>query len=196
MTDAREKRIQDVLRYRQNDLTVVLENVSDPHNIAAVLRSCDAVGIMEVYVLNTKEQIQRKWDAQTSSSAAKWMKTHQFFDIKTCFEEVRKKYKQIFSTHLSASPKSIYELDLTPPTALVFGNERSGLSDEVLSYCDGNFIIPQVGMISSLNISVACAVSIYEGYRQKNKAGHYDYFKLPQTDETMLREYWLNGTRD
>lgn len=178
MTSARAQKINEVLNHRQNDLTVVLENVQDPHNIAAVLRSCDAVGIMEVYVINTKENRRRNYDPNTSSSAAKWMKIHHYFEIKSCFLDLRKKYKQIFSTHLSKEPKSIYQLDLTLPTALVFGNERSGLSEEILSYCDGNFIVPQVGMISSLNISVACAVSIYEAYRQKSAFGHYDTKKI------------------
>jgi len=81
-------------------------------------------------------------------------------------------------------------LDLTRPTALVFGNEHSGVSDEIIAMADGNFIIPQVGMIRSLNISVACAVSLYEAFRQKSGAGHYEKQKLDAHEYSTLFNQW------
>ncbi|MBO9683498.1 MAG: RNA methyltransferase, partial [Flavisolibacter sp.] len=101
MTNERRQKIESVLSKRQNDLTVVLENVFDPHNISAVMRSCDAVGIQEIYVLNTKIPRHKKWGARSSSSAAKWLTVHQFENTEECFAALRKKYSTILTTHLS-----------------------------------------------------------------------------------------------
>ena len=190
MTPNRFDRLTAVLNKRQPDLTVVLENVFDPHNIAAVMRTCDAVGIQEIYILNNKIPPHKKWSAKSSSSAAKWLTIHQFTDAKECFAELRKHYKKIFTTHLSTDAVSLHELNLTEPVALVFGNEHSGVSEEIIAMADGNFIIPQVGIIKSLNISVACAVTLYEAFRQKNNALHYDKVKLEGTQLETLRSEW------
>ena len=178
MTPERREKIQTVLSKRQNDITIVLENVFDPHNISAVMRTCDAVGVQELYVLNTKIPRHKKWGVKSSSSAAKWLTVYQFENAEECFFELRRKYSKILTTHLSSDAVNLYEIDLTQPVALVFGNEHSGVSEEIRSLADGNFIIPQAGIIRSLNISVACAVTLYEAYRQKALAGHYDKAKL------------------
>jgi tRNA (guanosine-2'-O-)-methyltransferase len=190
MTNERRQKIESVLSKRQNDLTVVLENVLDPHNISAVMRSCDAIGIQEIYVLNTKIPQHKKWGARSSSSAAKWLTVHQFEDAEKCFTQLRKKYSSILTTHLSTDAVSLYKLDLTGPIALVFGNEHSGVSEEIIDLADGNFIIPQVGMIRSLNISVACAVTLYEAFRQKQNAGHYEKQKLDADVYSALFTQW------
>lgn len=190
MTPERTQRLESVLSKRQPDLTVVLENVFDPHNISAVMRTCDAVGIQEIYILNHKILPHKKWGAKSSSSAVKWLTIHQFTDPVACFEALRKKYSKVYTTHLSTDAVSLYQLDLTEPVALVFGNERSGVSEEIISMADGNFIIPQVGIIRSLNISVACAVSLYEAYRQKANAGHYNQMKLQGGQLESLRTEW------
>lgn len=190
LTEDRNSRVNYVLDRRQNDLTVVLENVNDPHNIAAVLRTCDAVGIMEIFVLNTTVNTYKHFDDRKSSSANKWMIVHQYTNITECFEHVRKQYQTIYSTHLDEKTKDLYSLDLTQSVALVFGNERNGISPETLALCDGNFIIPQVGMIQSLNISVACAVSLYEAFRQKNLQKHYESKKVNYAQEAKLLNQW------
>jgi len=190
MTNERREKIESVLSKRQNDLTVVLENVFDPHNISAVMRSCDAVGIQEIYVLNTKIPRHKKWGPRSSSSAAKWLTVHQFENTNECFMQLRSRYTTILTTHLSSDAVSLYQLDLTKPVALVFGNEHSGVSEEIIQLADGNFMIPQVGMIRSLNISVACAVSLYEAFRQKNNAGHYEIQKLDAKDYSTLFTQW------
>jgi tRNA (guanosine-2'-O-)-methyltransferase len=190
MTGERRQRIEAVLSKRQNDLTVVLENVFDPHNISAVMRSCDAVGIQEIFVLNNRIPRHKKWGARSSSSAAKWLTIHQFEDVNACFDALRERYSTILTTHLAADAVSLYQLDLTRPTALVFGNEHSGVSEEIRNLADGNFLIPQVGMIRSLNISVACAVSLYEAFRQKSAAGHYRQPKLNEHDLSTLSHQW------
>lgn len=190
MTNERRQKIENVLSKRQNDLTIVLENVFDSHNISAVMRSCDAVGVQELYVLNTKIPRHKKWGARSSSSAAKWLTVHQFDNTEECLAQLRKNYSRILTTHLSSDAVSLYELDLSHSVALVFGNEHAGVSDELRNQADGNFIIPQVGMIQSLNISVACAVTLYEAFRQKNKAGHYQHQKLSAPEYQSLSNQW------
>jgi tRNA (guanosine-2'-O-)-methyltransferase len=190
MTPEREQRLKNVLNKRQDDLTVVLENVFDPHNISAVMRTCDAVGVQDIHVLNTKIGKHKKWGARSSSSAAKWLTVHQHTDATVCFAELRKKFPLILTTHLSSSAISLYEIDFTKPVALVFGNEHDGVSEEIRALADGNFVIPQVGMIRSLNISVACAVCLYEAYRQKQAATHYETVKLPDTVFKTLWDEW------
>lgn len=190
MTPERRERLLTVLRKRQPDLTVVLENVFDPHNISAVMRTCDAVGIQELYVLTNKIPRHKKWGARSSSSAAKWLTVHQYEDAALCFADIRKKYEKIYTTHLSSDAVSLYEINFTGSVALVFGNEHAGVSEEIRAMADGNFLIPQMGIIQSLNISVACAVSIYEALRQKTNAGHYQQQRLEDgTFNTLLNEW-------
>lgn len=190
MTEERLQKIESVLNHRQNDITVVLENVFDPHNISAVMRTCDAVGVAELYVLNNRIPRHKKWGRRSSSSAAKWLTVHQFTDAAECFAALRSKYKKIYTTHLSADATPLHSLELTESVALVFGNEHSGVSEEIIGWADGNFIIPQVGMIRSLNISVACAVTLYEAFRQKQSAGHYDRRKLSDAEAAALKNTW------
>lgn len=190
MTPERTERLLQVLHKRQPDLTVILENVLDPHNISAVMRTCDAVGIHEIFVLNSHIPRHKKFGPRSSSSADKWLTIHQFEDLETCVAAVRKKYDFIYTTHLASNAVSLYELDLTRKVALVFGNEHSGCSEAIIGMADGNFIIPQVGIIQSLNISVACAVTIYEAYRQKRGAGHYEAPRLASNEEQYLMKAW------
>ncbi|XVJ65673.1 MAG: RNA methyltransferase [Lacibacter sp.] len=190
MTPERRNRLISVLNKRQPDLTVVLENVFDPHNISAVMRTCDAVGIQDIYVLTTKIPRHKKWGARSSSSAAKWLTVHQFDNLDACMVEVRKKYAKVFTTHLSSDAVSLYSINFIESVALVFGNEHAGVSEEMIAKADGNFIIPQMGIIQSLNISVACAVSIYEAMRQKTNAGHYEQARLePAVYQQLLQEW-------
>jgi tRNA (guanosine-2'-O-)-methyltransferase len=190
MTPERKEKLTKVLEKRQTDLAVVIENVHDPHNISAVMRTCDAVGIQNIYVLNTKIAKHKKWGSKSSSSAANWLTIHQFDDAEKCFEELRLHYKNIFTTHLSSDAVSLYDIDLIQSTALVFGNEHDGVSEEIRKLADGNFIIPQVGIIQSLNISVACSVSIYEAFRQKNIAKHYEKRTEKNEQIISLRKEW------
>jgi tRNA (guanosine-2'-O-)-methyltransferase len=190
MTPEREERLLHVLKNRQDNITVVLENIFDPHNISAVMRTCDAVGVQEIYVLNTRIAPHKKWGAKSSSSAAKWLTIHQYTNAGICFAELRSKYNRILTTHLSSDAVSLYKIDFTERVALVFGNEHDGVSEEIRALADGNFIIPQVGIIKSLNISVACAVSLYEAFRQKNSSGHYSRQSLPEYQAKELMTKW------
>ncbi|HET9055992.1 MAG TPA: RNA methyltransferase [Chitinophagaceae bacterium] len=190
MTPQRRKRLLSVLEKRQTDITVVLENVFDPHNISAVMRTCDAVGIQDVFILNNKIPPHKKWGAKSSSSAAKWLTVHQFTNAGECFAELRKRYSKILTTHLDSEAVSLHQMNLTESIALVFGNEHSGVSEEIRAMADGNFIIPQVGIIKSLNISVACAVTLYEAMRQKQIAGHYNKMNFKEEQLNNLLYKW------
>lgn len=172
------QRIRHTAANRQDDLTVIIENVHDLHNIGAIMRTCDAVGIHEIYAIYSIEDhkpIKHYTMHKSSSGSKKWVTVHFYDSVISCFAEVRKKYDFIYGTHLGEQSKELYELNLAKKVALMFGNEHRGLSDEALANIDGNFIIPQVGMVQSLNISVACAVSLYEAYRQRaidHRYGH------------------------
>ncbi|MFZ1783651.1 MAG: TrmH family RNA methyltransferase, partial [Ferruginibacter sp.] len=121
---------------------------------------------------------------------AKWLTVHQFTDATDCFTELRKHFGKIYTTHLSSDAVGLHDLNLTEPVCLVFGNEHGGISEEIIAMADGNFIIPQVGIIKSLNISVACAVCLYEAYRQKNEVGHYGSIKLNGNRLDDLKTDW------
>lgn len=190
MTPERLHKLTEVLKKRQIDITIVLENVFDPHNISAVMRTCDAVGIQEIHILNTRIPRHKKWGARSSSSAAKWLTIHQHEEVDACFSKLRKDYGRILTTHLASDAVPLHALDLTQSVALVFGNEHSGVSDEIRSLADGNFMIPQVGIIQSLNISVACAVTLYEAFRQKELAGHYQRLDLDHPTKKQVRADW------
>jgi tRNA (guanosine-2'-O-)-methyltransferase len=154
------------------------------------MRSCDAVGIQDIYVISTKAPRPKKWGAKSSSSAAKWLTVHQFDNVKDCAAQLRRGYNTILTTHLSSEAVSLYSIDFTGSIALVFGNEHEGVSEEMRNIADGNFLIPQVGIIQSLNISVACAVSIYEAFRQKSNAGHYNQSSLTKQSKDALMQQW------
>jgi tRNA (guanosine-2'-O-)-methyltransferase len=190
MTPERREKLVAVLNKRQDDITIVLENVFDPHNISAVMRTCDAVGVQEIYILNTKIPRHKKWGFKSSSSAKKWLTVHQYENAAECFSSLRERYSSILTTHLSDDAVSLYQVDFTKRIALVFGNEHNGVSDEIRALADGNFVIPQAGIIQSLNISVACAVTLYEAYRQKTIAGHYNRKSLDETKYNALLNEW------
>jgi tRNA (guanosine-2'-O-)-methyltransferase len=190
MTPQRYNRLTSVLQKRQPDLTVVLENVFDPHNVSAVLRTCVAVGIQDVYILNDRIPPHKKWGYRSSSTAAEWLSIHQFTNAAECFNEVRKNYKKIYTSFLGEASTELYSMILTDSIALVFGNETFGVSENIRRYSDGDFVIPQAGIIKSLNISVACAVTLYEAFRQKTNAGHYEKPRLPQTKMLELQKKW------
>jgi tRNA (guanosine-2'-O-)-methyltransferase len=190
MTPQRFNRLTSVLNHRQPDITVVLENVFDPHNVSAVMRTCDAVGIQDVYILNDRIPPHKKWGYKSSSTATEWLSVHQFTDAEECFNEITKRYEKIYTSHLGESSADLYTMDLTESIALVFGNETFGVSDAIRKYSDADFIIPQAGIIKSLNISVACAVTLYEAFRQKKEKGHYEKSRLSESKLQELKKQW------
>jgi tRNA (guanosine-2'-O-)-methyltransferase len=184
MTEQRQKKILAVLKKRQPDLTMVMEDIHDPHNVSAVLRSADAVGVFEVQLLYTKE-VFPKLGKKSSASAVKWMRRRPFRSVEECYTQLRDEGFTIYATHLGKRSVSLYDIDLTKKVALVFGNEHRGVSEEAARLADANFRIPMTGMIQSLNVSVACAVTLYEALRQRQEKGMYrrSRFGKKQLDE-------------
>ncbi len=192
MTPERAANIERVLNHRQPDLAVVMEDIEDPHNVFAVMRTCDAVGVQDVYVINTGFRKHKKFGKASSSSAGKWLTIHRFDNIEDCIAVVKERYDKLYASYLGEGSQSFYDVDFTESVALVFGNERDGMSEEILKHCDGSFIIPQVGMIRSLNISVACAVTLYEARRQRMNKGYYDGTpRLSLQEWNALHEKWI-----
>jgi len=191
-TERRRERVAGVLARRQPDLTVVLENVHDSHNVSAVLRSCDAVGVLAVHLVYTVEEPPAGAFARTTSaSAAKWIEARRHGSIPECFGALRGEGFAILATAVGPESADLYATDLVRPTALVFGNEMRGVSEEAQEAADGLVAIPMVGMVQSLNISVACAVTLYEALRQRRAAGAYERAKLEPGVLAALAEEWL-----
>ncbi len=186
----RQKRIADVLGRRLPGLTVVMENIHDPHNVSAIFRSCDAVGVVGVELLYTTEKFPRI-GKKSSSSANKWVDRRKHTDVASCFATLRSEGYRILATRVTPGAKTIFDEDLTGPVAFVLGNEHRGVSDEALHLADAGVQIPMQGMIESLNVSVATAVLLYETLRQRMAKGPLAVPALPAADYDRLLQDWL-----
>ena len=189
-SDERMQRMEETLAWRQPGLVLVLENVHDPHNLGAILRSADAVGVMHimmVYYIESPPEINKT----SASGALKWLNFERFRSIQSCYEELRKEGFQILATKIEPEAKELYEYDLTIPTAIVMGNEHRGISQEASEGADGLLYIPMKGMVESINVSVASAICLFEAMRQRKVKGMYD---SPQLSEEIMRselESWI-----
>ena len=190
-TDRRAQRVAEVLAHRQPTLTIVLEDVHDPHNVAAVLRTCDAVGVLTVHLVYTLEASPRRLARTTSASASKWIDVVRHASIEGCYARLRSEGKRIYATALSDDSVALHALALAEPAAIVFGNEERGASQVAIEGADATVSIPMMGMIESLNISVACAVTLYEAMRQRLDAGLYDAPQVPSAERERLAVEWL-----
>ena len=191
-TERRQRRLRQVLQRRQPDLTVVLENVHDPHNASAVLRSCDAIGVLGIHTIYSVEaRPARAYNRTTSGSAAKWIEVRHHASVEECYGELRENGFEIYAAALSDEGHTLYDIDFTRKIALVYGNEMRGLTEEAVQQADATFEIPMRGMIESLNISVACAVSLFEAARQRAIAGAYDAAQLTPEEVEAIMADWL-----
>ena len=188
-TERRLQKIKRVLGGRQPDVAVVLENIHDPHNVSAVFRTCDAVGVMRVELVYSVEQFPRI-GKKSSSSANKWVAQRRHRSVEECYATLREEGFSIWATRLGSGSVPLFGLDLTKAVALVFGNEHRGVSDQAAKLADGTFEIPMRGMIQSLNESVACAVSLYELLRQRLASGTCGKPKLSAREFDALYERW------
>ncbi|HET9137515.1 MAG TPA: TrmH family RNA methyltransferase [Candidatus Kapabacteria bacterium] len=189
-SESRTDRIEQTLARRQPGLVVVLENVHDPHNIGAILRSCDAVGVMRVMMLYTIEE-PPKIGVTSASGAMKWIEFRRFRSVASCFDELHVEGFQILATKIEPKAASLYSYDLAKPTALVFGNEHRGISEEAASQADGLVYIPMMGMVESVNVSVAAAISLFEASRQRSAKQMYDQPQLSPECLRLLADDWI-----
>lgn len=188
-SEKRLLKITNTLKHRQFDLMVVLENIHDPHNVSAIFRTCDAVGIPKVSLVYTKEKFP-KIGKKSSASAFKWVERQKFTSIETCYSELRKKGFRIFVSSISDDAKSIYQLNFSDKVAIVLGNEHRGVSDDAEKLADEKIMIPMFGMVQSLNVSVAAAIILYEAARQRIAKGKYDDSQLTKVELEELVEQW------
>ena len=191
-TERRQARIRSVLARRQPDLTVVLENIHDPHNVSAILRSCDGVGVLRAHaVYSIEEPPPGAFARQTSAGAAKWVEVERHPSLADCYKRLRAEGFAILVTSIGPDARPLYDWNLRVPVALVLGNEMRGVSTEARDMADGAIQVPMVGMVESLNVSVACAVCLYEAYRQRTTARDYECPKLDLDRLQALEEDWL-----
>lgn len=192
ITPRRRSRLEQVLGRRQSGFTIVLENIWDPHNVSAILRTADAVGILDVHLLYHIEPFPNlvKVGKQSSASAKQWLTFHLHTSVAECYAALRREGFTIYASALTENSMDLYEIDGTARIALVLGNESRGISDDARSLADGVYVIPMMGMVQSLNVSVAAAVSLYEVMRQRSAAGLYNSPSLPDPEYTRLLEQW------
>jgi tRNA (guanosine-2'-O-)-methyltransferase len=188
----RIERVTSVVTRRLPDLTVVMENIHDPHNVSAIMRTCDAVGVLQAELLYTLEKFPRI-GKKSSSSANKWVKHRRHNSVESCYDQLRSDGFTICATRLDPRARMLYDLDLTHKTAFVLGNEHRGVSDEAADQADQLVIIPMRGMIESLNVSVAAGVCLYEALRQRLAGGMLSSPALSPDAISSLLEEWLGN---
>ena len=165
----RFERLCAVMDRRMADLSVVLEHVDKPHNISAILRSCDAVGVLEAHVISLKGRLATPND--TARGSQKWVRLNRHADSHAVLSNLREQGFRLYGTHLGVSARDYRDCDFTGPTAFVLGAEKWGLSEAAASLVDQAVVIPMQGMVQSLNVSVAAATLLFEAVRQRRAAG-------------------------
>lgn len=188
MRPERFHRLRSVLDRRQPDLTVVMDRVNKGHNLSAVLRNCDAVGVLEVHAVLPEGGLTLHHD--TSAGTAKWMRVHEHPDLVQALERVRSDGLQVVAAHAGPQAIDYRDVDYTLPTAILMGAELFGVSPEGLDAADVTAALPMVGMARSLNVSVATALFLYEAYRQRAAEGMYDTSRMdPERYRSILFEW-------
>ena len=188
MDPKRFQRLCNVLDRRQPDLTVLMERVNKPHNFSAILRNCDAVGILEVHVVPPERGLEVHHD--TSGGTAKWIRVHRHTEGLSALRALRETGHQIVAADPGPESIDYRDADYARPTALLMGAELFGISAEALQEADVKIRIPMVGMVHSLNVSVATALILYEAYRQREEVGLYEAPRLDPARRKQLLFEW------
>ncbi len=189
MTLRRRERIHNVLVRRQSDLTVLAEEVHKPHNLSAVIRSCDAVGIGTVHAVRPTGGVATF--SATSASADKWVELVVHENITAAIAALKAQGMRVYAAHLSEGAVDYRAVDYTQPCAVLLGNERAGVSPVAAELADQHVKIPMLGMVQSLNVSVAAAVILFEAQRQRLGAGMYHHASLSPDELRELTHQWL-----
>ncbi len=188
-TPQRFHRLRAVLDQRQPDLTVILEDVQIPRNFAALLRTCDAVGVLEAHAV-WRERGQLKISRPASGGTRKWVPVRKHKELDGAVSHLRERGLSIVAAHLADRAVDYREVDYTRPTAILLGQEETGVTPEALAMADDLVVIPMMGMGLSLNVSVAAALILFEARRQREAAGLYGQPRLdPEIRETLLFEW-------
>lgn len=160
-----------MLATRQPDLTVCLEQVHKPHNVSAIIRTADAVGVHQVHAVWPTTRMRTLVSSAAGSNSWVNVKTHR--TIGEAVNHLKNQGMQVLATNLSARAVDFRDIDYTRPTCILLGQEKSGITEEALQLADRDIIIPMIGMVQSLNVSVASALILYEAQRQRQNAGMY-----------------------
>ena len=171
MTLKRYARIREMLARRQPDLTVCMEQVHKPHNVSAIIRTADAVGVHEVHAVWPENRMRIMASSAAGSNSWVQVKTHR--TIADAVGHLKGQGMQVLATHLSENSVDFRDIDYTRPTCILMGQEKTGITQEALELADQDIIIPMIGMVQSLNVSVASALILYEAQRQRQNAGMY-----------------------
>jgi tRNA (guanosine-2'-O-)-methyltransferase len=194
LTAERQAKILDVVSRRTCNVAAVLENIYDRGNVSAVLRSAEAHGFQRVHVIELSEKF--KSSDRVTQGADKWLDVTRWKSTIECTRELKRQGYQIVATHLDKNAVPIGEIDFTIPTAIVFGNEKDGISQEMIAEADRTVIIPMHGFVQSFNISVAAAIAFYhvaqERIRKLGKNGD-----LTEEEQLILRaEFSLRSSKN
>ncbi|MEW5561583.1 tRNA (guanosine(18)-2'-O)-methyltransferase TrmH [Enterobacter asburiae] len=186
MNSQRYARICEMLARRQPDLTVCMEEVHKPHNVSAIVRTADAVGVHEVHAVWPKGGMRTM--ASTAAGSNSWVQVKTHPTIGEAVAILKGRGMQILATHLSDKAVDFRDIDYTRPTCILMGQEKTGITQEALDLADQDIIIPMTGMVQSLNVSVASALILYEAQRQRQNAGMYqrEESTLPVDEQQRL----------
>lgn len=186
MRPRRFHRLRSVLARRQPDLSVLMEKVNKTHNFSAILRNCDAVGVLDAHVVPPRHGLDLHHG--TSAGTKKWIRVHTHPTVEEAVSVLRSDGFTIWAAHPSDDAVDYRDVDFTGPTALMMGAELHGVSAEGLALADGHLMVPMVGMVHSLNVSVATALLLFEAHRQRDAAGMYRESRLPpeRFDRTLF----------
>lgn len=191
MSPERYARICEMLATRQPDLTVCLEQVHKPHNVSAVIRTADAVGVHQVHAVWPTARMRTLVSSAAGSNSWVNVKTHP--TIGDAVQHMKGQGMQILATHLSDRAVDFRDIDYTRPTCILLGQEKTGITEEALQLADQDIIIPMIGMVQSLNVSVASALILYEAQRQRQNAGMYRRDRSMLDDEEQQRLLFEGG---
>ncbi|MGD9347368.1 MAG: RNA methyltransferase [Candidatus Aminicenantes bacterium] len=189
-TKERTAKAKKVLSHRQPDLRVALEDVTNTHNASAVVRTCDAAGIMYLEIISSSGD-EFPVNRAISTRAEKWLKFNYYSSTSECLKHLKNEGFTIASTHLGKEAVPYTSLDYTKPTAIVFGNESEGISKEARSLSDHVIKIPMVGMVQSLNLSVSVGIILYEALKQRQHKGFHSRSRLSSKEFQSFLKQWL-----
>ena len=190
-TPERIEKVDRVLSLRQSDLRVVLEGVTIAHNASAVIRTCDAAGILYLDLVSPNPELLR-FNEAISTRADKWLEIAVHPTPAECLAPLKTAGFEIVATHLQKDAVPYTDIDFARPVALVFGSESEGISEEALAFADKVVRIPMLGMVQSLNLSVSVAVMLYEALRQRSAKGYFEKARLSAEEFERHRKRWLN----
>jgi tRNA (guanosine-2'-O-)-methyltransferase len=188
MLPERFHRLREVLLRRQPDLTVIMDQVNKAHNFSAVLRSCDATGVLEAHAVPPRDGLDLS--PVTSAGSEKWVRVHRHPNIETGLSALKERGFMVVAAHPAENALDFRDMDFTRPTAILLGAELHGVSPEGLAGADRTIAIPMTGMVQSLNVSVAAALLLFEAQRQRAEAGLYDQKRLPEPEFTERLFEW------